>query len=160
MNKTAAICLLVAGLAQTASADVWKWVDDKGKTHFVDTMTAIYTWTDEEGARHYSDTPDHENAISVDLVWHSSGTLADVEGSGEADLTDDGAYPGETEADRIERQRAEAYFCKRATEIYESYLAAPQLYRTNDNGEREYLSKRDAAKTLAETRAKKDDLCS
>lgn len=159
MNKTVAICLLATGLANTASADVWKWVDETGKTHFVDTMTAIYTWTDEEGARHYSDTPDHEDAVSVDLVWHSSGTLADVDESGDDDSTDDGAYPGETEADRTERQRAEAYFCKRATEIYESYLAAPQLYRTNVEGKREYLSKKDAARTLAETRAKKDELC-
>ncbi len=47
----------------------------------------------------------------------------------------------------------------RATEIYESYLNAPQLYKTNEKGEREYLSKADAAKTIAETRAKKDELC-
>lgn len=160
MNKIAAICLLATGLVTTANADVWKWVDEEGKTHFVDTMTAIYTWTDEKGARHYSDTPDHEDAVSVDIVWHSSGSLADVEGSGDDGSIDEGAYPGETEADRIERQRAEAYFCKRATEIYESYLDAPQLYRTNGEGEREYLSKKDAAKTLAETRAKKDELCS
>ena len=35
----------------------------------------------------------------------------------------------------------------------------PQLYKTDDNGKREYLSKADAARTIAETRAKKDDLC-
>jgi len=160
MNKLFTICLLVMGFSLTANADVWKWVDEAGSTHFVDTMTAIYTWTDEDGERHYSDTPGHEDAVSVDLVWHSSGTLADLEESGEDSGSDGNAYPGESEVDRLERERAEAYYCKRATEIYESYLDAPQLYRTDENGEREYLSKQDSAKTLAETRAKRDELCS
>jgi len=160
MNKLFTICLLVMGFSLTANADVWKWVDEAGSTHFVDTMTAIYTWTDEDGERHYSDTPGHEDAVSVDLVWHSSGTLADLEESGEDSGNDGNAYPGESEVDRLERERAEAYYCKRATEIYESYLDAPQLYRTDENGEREYLSKQDSAKTLAETRAKRDELCS
>ena len=29
--------------------------------------------------------------------------------------------------------------CKRATEAHDSYVNAPRLYRTNDDGEREYL---------------------
>ncbi len=69
------------------------------------------------------------------------------------------AFPGETAEDRAEREKAEAYYCKRATEIYESYLNAPQLYRTGEGGEREYLSKKDAAATIADTKMKKDELC-
>lgn len=150
--------LLLFGYCASASADVWKWVDAFGKTHFVDTIKPIYTWVDETGKVHYSDTPDHEDAVSVELVWHSSGSLADVASSSE----DSGgyAYPGETAEDRAEREKAEAYYCKRATEIYESYLNAPQLYRTNESGEREYLSKKEAAATIAETKAKRDELCS
>jgi hypothetical protein len=125
----------------------------------VDTVKPIYTWVDEFGKLHYADHPEHENAVSVQLVWHSTGSLADTEGdAGEA--TESGyAYPGETAEQRAERERAEAYYCERAKEIYESYLNAPQLYKTNEKGEREYLSKADAAKTIAETRAKKDELC-
>lgn len=159
MKNIITVGSLILVLSVTAHADVWKWVDDTGKTHFVDTMSAVYTWTDEEGERHYSDTPGHEDAVSVDLVWHSSGTLDDLEGTSD-EAEDGGAYPGETEEDRLERKKAEAYYCKRATEIYESYRSAPQLYRTNEDGEREYLSKKDAAIKLAETRAKRDDLCS
>ena len=48
---------------------------------------------------------------------------------------------------------------KRATEIYDSYVSAPRLYKTNENGEREYLSKEEAARTIAETRAQKDEMC-
>ena len=69
------------------------------------------------------------------------------------------AFPGETAEERAEREKAEAYYCKRATEIYDSYLNAPQLYRTDENGEREYLSKNDAAATIAETKDKMNELC-
>jgi hypothetical protein len=158
MNKFLVILVLLTGFGAVAQADVWKWVDAEGKTHFVDTHTPIYTWVDESGDVHYSDTPGHEDAVSVELVWVSSGTLADIE-DGEDKSGSGSAYPGETPAERAEREKAEAYYCKRATEIYESYVNAPRLYKTNDSGEREYLSKEDAAKTIAETRAQKDELC-
>lgn len=149
---------LLLGFSVAANADVWRWIDRDGKTHFVDTNTPIYVWTDESGEHHYSDMPDHEDAVAVELVWHAKGTLADLADSIEE--TDEGAYPGETEEERYARKQAEEYYCKRATEIYESYANAPQLYRTNDQGEREYLSKAEKAKTLAETKAKRDALCS
>lgn len=155
-----AIAVFVFGFSAAAHADVWKWVDAKGDTYFVDTKTAIFTWMDEFGKVHYSDKPDHEDAVSVALVWHSTGSVTDLEESdSDGDSGEGSAYPGETAEDRAEREAAEAYYCKRATEIYESYLNAPQLYRTNDAGEREYLNKADAARTIAETRAKKDELC-
>ena len=160
MKQLVVTIALLLGVCLSANADVWKWVDASGNTHFVDTMTPIYTWLDEFGKVHYSDTPDHEDAISVQLVWLSTGTL---DGAAEtADKPESGgyAYPGETAEDRAEREKAEAYYCKRATEIYDSYLNAPQLYRTGEGGEREYLSKKDAAATIAETKAKMNDLCS
>jgi len=154
-----AACLLSLGLAPVANADIWKWVDAKGKTHFVDSKRPIYTWIDEQGKRHYADQPGHEDAVSVELVWHSEGALPETVAS---TATSDGsgyAYPGETAEERAERERAEDYYCKRATEIYESYLSAPQLYKTDENGKRQYLSKKDAAQTIAETKEKKDALC-
>jgi len=150
--------LVLSLLASAAQADVWKWVDASGKTHFVDTNTPIYTWVDETGDIHYSDTPDHEDAVSVELVWVSSGSITDVN-SGKDESGSGYAYPGETPEQREEREKAEAYYCKRATEIYESYMNAPRLYKTNEAGERVYLSKEEAAKTIAETRAQKDELC-
>ena len=156
MTRLLTILALTLGLALPAAADVWKWVDATGKTHFVDTMKPIFTWVDEFGKRHYSDTPGHEDAVSVELVWHSAGTLDEVE-EGESD--DGYAYPGEAAEERAEREAADAYYCKRATEIFESYLNAPRLYRTNDAGEREYLSEKDAAATIAETKARMNELC-
>ncbi len=159
MKKYLIIILCGFVFTNAADADVWKWVDNEGKTHFVDTETPIYTWVDESGEQHYSDTPDHEDAVSVELVWHSTGSLEELAESGD-ESGSGAAYPGESLEERHEREQAEAYYCKRATEIYESYLNAPQLYRTNEAGEREYLSKEDKLKTLAETRAKRDALCS
>ena len=74
MNRIITSCLLLLGLIAVAQADVWMWVDANGDTHFVDTDTPIFTWVDESGDVHYSDTPDHEDAVSVELVWHAKGT--------------------------------------------------------------------------------------
>jgi hypothetical protein len=163
MKRLLVIVVLIFGGSLTANADVWKWVDAFGKTHFVNTMTPIYTWIDEFGKVNYSDTPDHEDAVSVELVWLSTGSLdgvADSEDAGGESGSSDYAYPGETAEDRAEREKAEAYYCKRATEIYDSYLNAPQLYRTNDSGKREYLSKKDTAAKIAETKTRVNELCS
>jgi len=151
MKQLVVIIALLFGVCLSANADIWKWVDAFGKTHFVDTMTPIYTWVDEFGKVHYSDTPGHEDAISVQLVWLSTGTLDEVSETTDKPESGGYAYPGETAEDRAEREKAEAYYCKRATEIYDSYLNAPQLYRTGEDGNREYLSKKDAAAMIAET---------
>ena len=142
----------------TANADVWKWVDAKGNTYFVDTNTPIYTWLGESGKRHYSDTPDHEEAVAVQLIWHAKGTVEEAEEAA-GSSGDRYSYPGESEIQRAQRMDAEAYYCKRATEIYDSYTNAPRLYRTNEAGEREYLSEDQAEVTLKETKTKMDNLC-
>jgi hypothetical protein len=158
MKQFFAILVFVIGFTGVAKADVWSWVDANGKTHFVDTMKSIFTWVDEAGAVHYSDTPEHQDAVSVELVWVSSGTLDNLQAK--KDASEPGyAYPGESPDDRAEREKVEAYYCKRATEIYESYVSAPRLYRTNDSGEREYLSKEDAANTIADMRKQRDEQC-
>jgi hypothetical protein len=161
MKKLSAILILASALCPVANADVWKWVDALGDTHYVDTNTPIYTWLDDSEKVHYSDKPEHPNAVAVQLVWHSRGSLADVKESEEesAASSGDDIDPNETEEQRKEREQAEAYYCKRATEIYESYLNAPQLYKTNEQGEKEYLSEEEEEATLAETKARVDELC-
>jgi hypothetical protein len=158
MKNLFPVLVILLGFAAAAQADVWKWVDDHGNIHFVDTNKPIYTWVDERGDVHFSDTPEHADAISVELVWVSSGSLDQMNGSNDEPGSGYKSL-GETPEERAEREKAEAYYCKRATEIYESYVNAPRLYKTNDSGEREYLSKEEAALTIAETRARKDELC-
>jgi hypothetical protein len=156
--------MLTCGISLCAYADIWKWMDENGETHFVDSNTAIYTWVDEDGKRHYADVPGDETAVSVELVWHSQGNLADLPQGGDTGQQSGSsgsneAYPGETPEERFEREQAEAYYCKRAKEIYESYLNAPRLYETREDGTRHYLSKEEAETTLAETKAQVDEVC-
>ena len=159
MKSLFAILLLTFGIVFNAAADVWKWVDDKGEEHYVDTNRPIYTWVDEFGKIHYSDKPDHEDAVSVQLVWVSSKTLDEVAGDEEGGAGDGNVYASETAEQRAEREAAEKYYCKRATQIYESYANAPQLYRTNDAGQRVFLSDKEVAATIAETKVKMDHIC-
>lgn len=162
MKKLAVILVLLIGLCVNASADIWKWVDAHGKTHFVDTNTAIYTWVDEYGKLYYSDKPEHEAAVSVIFVWHSTGSLSNSgptdsqPGASSAKETD----PNETAVEQLEREMAEAYYCKQATSLYNAYANAPRLYKTNAKGEREYLSDKEAAVTIAETEASVAEWCS
>ncbi|MEL7187214.1 MAG: DUF4124 domain-containing protein [Pseudomonadota bacterium] len=151
------ILVLVCLFASTAaSADVWRWVDPNGKTHYVDSNKAIYVWLDETGRVFYSDRKDHDAAVLVQLIWHSAGTLADVK---KAD-SDTASEFDESEDERLAREAEKAKNCKRATEIYDSYLNAPRLYRTAENGKKEYLSDREAEKEIARTKIKVDEVCS
>jgi hypothetical protein len=147
------------GITITAHADVWMWIDVRGDSHFVDTQSPIYTWVDRSGGVHFSDTPGRDSAISVNFIWYSAGTLQDVEQATAESELDGVGRAGETETDREERENAQAYYCKRATEVYESYLHAPHVYRTTESGKREYLSKQEKAETIAETLVQKEAFC-
>ena len=158
--KKLAIAILALAWCGLAEADIWKWVDANGNVHFVDSDSPIFMWVDELGRVHYSDTPDHEGSVSVELVWVSNDESLDEFNEQEDESGDSGwAFPGETPAQRAEREAAEAYYCKRASEIYDSYVSAPRLYKTGDNGERIYLSDEEIEQTLAETRSKRDEMC-
>jgi len=162
MIRIIAIIMLTCGFCLSANADIWKYADENGNTHFVDSNSAIYTWLGEYGKRHYADVPGDESAVSVELVWHSTGNLADLQSGPPVDEQQGGskeAYPGETPEERFEREQAEAYYCKRAQEIYDSYLNAPRLYKTTDDGSRAYLSAEESGQVLLETKQRVDELC-
>jgi hypothetical protein len=161
MFRHIAVAAVFFSICQSANADIWIWTDAKGEVHMVNSSKPLYTWLDESGNVHYSDTPDHEDAVSVELVWHSTGTAAakDQNKNAPAKSARDNSHPGETEGDRVAREQAEAYYCKRAKEIYDSYLSAPRLYETDSNGDRVYLDKKQAAAKLAETESAVAKLC-
>lgn len=152
--------LLIFGFCLSANADVWRWTDPNGATHFVDTNKPIFTWRDDVGKVYFSDKPEHIDAVSVELIWHSGGALADTKPVAGSEDKSSNAYPGETAEDKAEREMAEAYYCKRAREIYDSYVNAPDLYKTNADGERVFLSEEESAQTITETKTRVDELCS
>ena len=149
----AAFCL---ALCPVANADVWRWVDANGDSHFVDSNLAMYTWQDKQGKVYYSDKPDHEDAVRVQLMWHSKGSLAEA-----GKLSDD--KQGEVVATAAEtgtREAVVAKNCERAKQILSSYENAPKLYRTNEAGGREILDEAEFAATLADAKEKTKLLCS
>ena len=56
-------------------------------------------------------------------------------------------------------EKAEAYYCKRATEIYDSYVNAPRLYKTGADGDKVFLTDEEAEATLSETKDRVSELC-
>ena len=146
-RQLAIILSLAPSIYVGAQAEVWKWVDADGETHYVDSNRPIYTWLDENGRVYYSDKADHPTAVNVVLDWYSDEELGDVLAANED------ADGGQEEA------MSEAEYCSNAREIYASYLKAPLLYKTGENGERAFLSNDEAAATLLATKAKVDELC-
>ena len=144
------VCLLLLPLS--SSADVWTWTDAKGNVHYVESDRTIFTWVEADKV-FYSDSPDHEDAVAVVLVWHSKGRIDDLEqGGSKLDVDDD--MPEKT----AEQLAAEAHYCKRVKEIYDSYVNAPKLYQSKD-GQRDYLDEKATEAKIAETRAKLDKHC-
>jgi len=151
-----AITALACGLCANAQADIWKWVDQFGETHFVTSTRPIYTWL-AVGEVNFSDKPDHPDAQRVELVWHSSGSLPGADSA--VNSGDRNAVPGETASQATERRAAEAYYCGQATEILDTYKSAPQLFRTDEFGERIYLTVGEAMEAIAEAQTNVDEFC-
>jgi len=161
MRSGFGIVLLWLAFCLSASADIWRWVDEQGVTHYVNSQTPIWTWVDADGVAHYSDKPEHASAVPVALVWYSGGELPtqDQTGPQSAVKRDSTVVPGESNLEREQRIAAEAYYCSQAQRIYETYKNAPQLFRTNADGEREYLTSQESAAKLEETRLRVAELC-
>ena len=161
MKKSLGLIVLGLGYCLNASADIWVWVDADGESHYVSSNKPIWTWMDAYGQAHYSDVPESEFATRVTLVWHSSNRLSAAAQSGSPNSENGGGNfdPDESDEERQEREIAEAYYCNQAKEIYDTYLSAPRLFKTTDDGQREYLSVQETVTTLAETKAKVDNLC-
>lgn len=154
--RIAIITVLLFGA--NATADVWSWEDAKGVKHYVDTTTPIFTWVDESGRVFYSDTPGHVGAVAVQLVWHSSGTLGELSEAANED-PEGLAFPAETPEQREEREAAEEHLCEHARDAFDAYKTAERLYRTNDAGEKEYLSKRQIRATMKDAESSVKKFC-
>ncbi len=146
-----AILLLGLLFSSAAHADMWKWVDANGNPHYVDSNRPIYTWTDSTGRAHYGDTPGHASAVLVELVRVSSGPSR-TSASASAPSFGNDAAPS--------REAMVAQNCTRANQILAMYRNAPQLYRTNDAGEREVLSDAERQAMIVEAQEKTSYLCS
>ena len=142
MKELTAFVMLVFGLCLTANADIWKWVDEQGNVH-------------------YGDTPAREYASNAVRVRYTAGNLSASTSNASQTATSRGKDldPAETPEERRAREDAQAYYCKQAKDIYDSYAGAPRLYRTGEDGQREYLSDEEMAATLANAEASVAEWC-
>ena len=138
MRQLIASILLLFGPCIAANADIWKWVNEDGNVHF-------------------GDTPAREYAVNAELVAYTPGKRSTSTSSNGQTNTSRG---NDTNPEEIRaRQDSQAYYCNRAKEIYDSYVDAPRLYRTSEDGRREYLSDQEAAAALANAEASVAEWC-
>ena len=142
MKELTAIMLLVFGLSLTANADIYKWVDEHGNVHYGDTPARA----DAVNAKRVSSTPHNRSASTSS----DSRTITSQGNDADSD---------ETSEERQARESAQTYYCERAKDIYRSYVDAPRLYRTSEDGQREYLSDEEMAATLANAEARVSEWC-
>jgi hypothetical protein len=142
MKQVIAIVFLACGLSVTANADIWKWVDEQGTVH-------------------YGDMAARADAVNAERISHASSSRSASRSGNSPAVTSRGndSKSGEARDDAQEGENARAYYCKQATDIYESYATAPRLYRTGADGKREYLSDEETAATLAEAKASMAEWC-
>ena len=142
MKALTAIIVMVFGLCLSAHADIWKWVDENGNVHYGDTPAHEYS----NRAHLVKQTPDHRPAATPSDRRTDASRGKDVDA-------------GETLQERQAREEAQAYYCKQARDIYRSYVGAPRLYRTRDDGQREYLTDEEMAATIASAEASVAEWC-
>ncbi len=162
IKKHILLVITLSGFCVTASADVWRWVDLNGNTHFVNTTRPIYSWRDPDGKVHFSDQPEHSDAVSVELTWHSAGTLRQHDTTNVGSEGPGNSQPslqGETYAERRERKKEEQARCDQAADSYDFFVHAKRLFVTNEDGEKEYLSADAAAAQLAKMKGSFEKYC-
>lgn len=121
----------------------------------------VYRWVDATGEEHYSDRP-VEGAELIRMTTPRPATprsappprTAAVASPGEAPPTSDTAR---AVAKDLAAQRARE--CSEAKARYEKSLQARRIFRTLENGEREYLSDAEADQVRLDNRARMDAAC-
>lgn len=124
-------------------------------------LAQIYKWTDANGQVHYADRPASDRATEIrPSVPTAQATPATPSPNAGQIGTENAAVTSEqVRAVQQERARLRDEQCKQATEAYDKALRAARIYRTNDKGEREFLSAAEADATRAQLRAERDSSC-
>ena len=111
------------------ASEIYKWTDEEGNVHYEDRPTGART--EERLAMTYSRT--NSGAVQQRAQAFADATAAREEArSAAAAAEKEAAEQAADEAQRAER-------CDGARARLESYLQSRRLYRTDENGEREYL---------------------
>lgn len=129
---------------------------------------AVFTWTDDNGEVHYSDVPEVDGAVLVEIESNATDRQAVAAQRNAAVATElerqkrtqqerevAAEQAGVDQDNRAIAQRN----CQRAREAYDSYYAAPRLYKPTDDGGREYLSGAEMDELRAKAQADVNEWC-
>ncbi len=128
MFRILAIAAALLGLASVAQADVWRWTDPNGTTHYSDNWVpgSVLVKTDARGGA-YS-TPGAPPAPNANA----------------SEPTDAAQAERDKRAVASDVSKVQADQCKKAREAYDTAIATRRIYKQGQNGERQYLSEADA----------------
>ena len=147
-----AVAGLVAGLATgvAAAGEIYKYVDENGNTHYVDRPTGAPA--EQRVAINSRNTDNSAVQARVDAFRERRSSAADARA--------ERAAAAEEAAKAAEDKAAQEKRCEQARSRLQSYLQSRRLYRTDENGEREYLD--EAATREARSKAEQavTDACS
>ncbi len=143
--KRLLIAALLAVLAAPAAAQLYKWVDKDGKTH-------------------YSDAPPPNQETKQLNVQSGATTNAPAKSSVERDKAAqkarDEAKESGKKADEAARNASDKdESCSRAKQAYATYADGGRIHKYNDKGEREFLSDEAIEKERERSRREMDEAC-
>jgi hypothetical protein len=119
----------------------------------------VYKWVDAQGKVQYGDRPpDGVHAEVVELLGVNNHAAAVNPTAGKATTT--ASAPGETrKAVDSDVAQARQKQCADAQERYKHLIEGRHLYKTGDNGERQYLSSEEIDSERLNTKRDVDELC-
>ena len=144
----------------------------------VSVLAEIYKWKDKDGVMRYTDTPPPSGTKSYQTLGKKaskpvqggdedtkamSGIPARVEGASEADIAEKRRQLAETEKrnkevkDKERKQRE--HNCAVAKSNYETYSQGGRMFKTNPQGEREYLGDEDLKAGLEQAQREINENC-
>lgn len=142
--KKIMISLLVASLLPLlAQADLYKWKDKKGRVNYTDTPPPAYVKVDNIKAK--AAVTNSSTAVkSLDKDGKEIIKEADNKLDQDAAKRQQGAEEQKkVDAKKAEEQKAKELNCLTARQNLASLTNGGRIYKTKDNGEREYMSNQD-----------------
>lgn len=146
--------LILAGMAATAFADVYRWVDEHGVPHYTD------QWV--PGAQVIKSSKPHPATADSDSGDRNSSLQAGAEHASEL-ITQQNA----TQAVKADEAKIRAQQCKEAKDRYEKSLIARRFYKQAKPGEKDddktaeraYLSDQEIEAFRVQARTEMEQVC-
>lgn len=143
--------LLFAGAAGTASADVYRWVDEHGEAHYTD------RWV--PGSELIRSSKPHPGAQGAEASHQSSSSEQKKVAAAGAQASAEAAQQAAARAMKQDVAKAREQQCKEAQERYTQAVQARRLYKSTKDGERDYMSDDEADAYRLKARNEVQEAC-